>query len=160
MHIEVQDFFCVFYSWSLQTFLLWCSRQRSNDKVSKWNPSVSLSYPDQSPHDIGLLGLGFPKVLEVEGTYSKLWSFLCITNTNEEVEEEERRGPHGSEQYETVTLCTKTKTYKGDLMWLNIYSLCTQKVQNHSKGLIPRLKQTHTYTFSSILTHIHTHRNV
>lgn len=65
-------------------------------------------------HDVTLLALGIPKVLEVEGTDSKIGGPLNLTHTYQEGEQEEERGPHGTELQETVTLCAKTKTQEGD----------------------------------------------
>lgn len=62
---------------------------------------VPVSYSDKGLHNVAFLGLVISKVLEVEGTDSKVWSPLNVTHTQKNRDkDEEERWRHGQEPQE------------------------------------------------------------
>lgn len=59
---------------------------------------IEESYLWQREHHSIFSSLGFTKVMEVEGTHSKLWRPFNIVHSDEEEEQEEEEGqPHGTD---------------------------------------------------------------
>lgn len=78
-----------------------------------------MSYPGESMHDIALLGLGLPKVMEAP------WTSHTPMKKESSRREEDLMAQSCKRQWPCV--CLKTKTRKGDEIQLNVYSLSTQK---------------------------------